>query len=69
MKLILALALAPAASAMGIYVPDGCMETPNGNVIQKFELNAYPPYRFSTGPGSPSREPISDRRRTDIGPT
>ena len=35
--LLLALALLPSATAMGIYVPEGCMETPGGRVIQKFD--------------------------------
>ena len=32
--LLLALALLPTATAMGIYVPEGCMETPGGRVLR-----------------------------------
>ena len=37
--LLLALALLPAATAIGIYVPEGCVETPGGSLVTKFELN------------------------------
>ena len=37
--LLLALALLPGAAAMGRYVPEGCTETPDGNVVRVFELN------------------------------
>ena len=40
-SLLLALALLPGATAMGRYVPEGCMETPNGRVIKKFDLDGY----------------------------
>ena len=36
-SVLLALALLPGAAAMGRYVPEGCMETPGGRVIQKFD--------------------------------
>ena len=39
--LLLALALLPGAAAMGRYVPEGCMETPSGRLIQKFEIDAF----------------------------
>ena len=40
-SLLLALALLPGAAAMGRYVPEGCMETPSGRLIQKFEIDAF----------------------------